>query len=750
MKTANYDLVLDTGWQFCLGEVNRFSGTAHANVYNSCKAGSSFGSKRVFLTENPWRSVRVPHDWLTELPYDESGTPSGGYKKRGCGWYYVKFDLPEAPIERARLVFEGVLGQTTVYVNGTVAGRNFSGYNRFTCEIASYLLPGEENMIVLYVDASTWEGWSYEGAGLYRPVYIEFREETRLDTYDCFVRGRETDGSWAVVADLSVLGLFGGENGAVLAYRLEDPTGNVLAETELPAENKHSVSIPVQDARLWSPECPTLYRFTCVLKRDGEVLDSFRTSVGLRSLEWRADAGVLLNGAHYSVKGVCCHQDHGGVGAAVTPELVEYRIARLKAIGVNAYRCAHHAVPDSFLEVCDRLGMLVMVENRHYSVCEDALKQLESLVRIARNHPSVFIYSLFNEEPWQGDRRGYLMAREMREAVRSLDDTRAVTGAMNGGTLTEQNASDAMDVIGMNYGLKHYEATHRRSPGKVILATENCPTYATRGEYVTDAARQIYASYGDDYAKSFSESMTETMERMEAAPYLAGSFVFSGIDAYGEPQPHAWPSVMSHWGMLDICGFPKDTAYLLAAWYKEELCAHLLPHWNHKADETVRVAVFTNADTAELFLNGCSLGEKTVKERRAEWSVPFTPGVIRVCARRGSETVFDEVRTAGAPARLVLEDETPEHGEGTIRIVNIGATDADGVPIPDFDRTVCFDVNGLEILGAANGDPTGHQPNVCDEIALFHGRAQLIVTGGEGSVTAMCDGLSDAVLRVGR
>jgi beta-galactosidase len=765
MKTANYNYNLTEGWHFHLGEAKRLRNNRHNSIYSFCKAGGALGKDDAFLMDNAWKPVHVPHDWLTEQPYDKTAAPTLGFKHRTEGWYYKKLDLPEEEIARARLVFEGVLGQTTVYVNGTVAGRNMSGYNRFSCEIASYLLPGETNLIALYVDGRTFEAWSYEGAGLYRPVRIEFRAKTRIEGDGCFVRSEETDGAWSVNADLSLSGL-DPASGMTVVYALRDPNGAVVASGTAPACERIALALPVSDPMLWSPESPRLYAFSCELRSGAETIDSFSASVGLRTVEWIPNEGMYLNGKPYRIKGICCHQDHGGVGAAVTPAIMEYRIRRLKALGVNAYRCAHHAVPEDFLAICDRLGMLVMVENRHFSVSEDTKQQLASLVRAARNHPSVFLYSLFNEEPWQSDVRGYRMAREMREWVRSLDDTRAVTGAMNGGILRAVNASDALDVIGVNYDLREYAAAHARSPQKVILGTENCPTYATRGECKTDLTVPVYSGYGDEWAKSFSESLTETMECAERMPYDAGHFVWSGFDSYGEPQPHEWPSVMSHWGVYDCCGFPKDTAYLLRAWYSDALTVHVLPHWNHRDGETVRVCAFTNGDTAELYLNGRSLGAAEVKERRAEWQVPYEAGTVRVVARRGAESAFDEVETTGKAAQLRVFDATPKGHKADVRILNVSVTDADGNVIPDCAETVYFTAKGMRILGVSNGDPNGQYPMVdgysitrggqsallvTHELPLFHGRGQVIVSDDPGSFTVRAAGfdpvtLGDAVM----
>lgn len=747
MKTANYDLILNKGWKFHLGEVRRFSEAMHSDTYFATKAGGYLGKEEIFLNKNYWQDIEVPHDWQSKLPVDPGEAVARGYKPREKAWYYVKFDLPEDYIEHARLVFDGVLGHTTVYVNGAIAVRNFSGYNRFDCDISCYLKPGAENMIALYVDATIWEGWWYEGAGLYRPVYIEFREAQHFQKDGCFIRGQETDGTWKVLADLEICGLEEEKEDITVAVRLEDGQGSIAAEQEMPVSDRLSMTLPVENPVLWTPETPNLYTCVCELKKGNVCLETLKVNVGLRKITWCADTGMYLNGKPYQVKGICCHQDHAGVGVATSSELIEYRIARLRHFGINAYRCAHHAPTEEFLQICDRLGMMVMVENRHYLVSEEVMGQLETTIRMARNHPSVFIYSLFNEEPWQEEERGYRMARKMRALVLSLDDTRAVTAAMNGGVLTGSNASDAVDVVGINYFLQDYEECHRRTPDKAILGTENCPTFGTRGVYTTDETKNVFNCYGDHWA-SFGESIEEANECVERLPYNAGCFAWSGFDYYGEPEPCTWPSVMYQGGIMDICGFAKDTAYELAAWYRNELSVHLLPHWNWKEKEEVRVCTFTNADTAELFVNGQSAGEKKVERRRAEWKVPFAAGSIRVRVRKGDEEAYDEIFTAGAPAKLVLEDVTPEGSGSAVRIINLSATDEKGTLIPDFNENVRFDVRGAVILGVGNGNPNGHQMNIAADIDMFHGHAQLIVTAGDGIVKAECEGLPAAEIRL--
>jgi beta-galactosidase len=377
------------------------------------------------------------------------------------------FTLPLEPIESAKLTFEGVLGQCVVYVNGVVAGRNFSGYNSFTMEIGDYLLPGEKNTLHVYVDARKAEGWWYEGNGLYRPVYVRFYKGAHFERIDCFVRGECVGERYLAVADIAMRAVEKSPSASVCAV-LRDENGNVVACKRGKIRERVSWVLPVENAKLWTPETPYIYTLTLTVKEHGEVLDTAVFNVGFRRIEWRAGQGMFLNGKRYQIKGICGHQDHAGLGAAVTSEVMEYRVRVMKSLGANAYRCAHHAVTDEFLSLCDKYGLLVMAENRNFAVNKDVLGELKDMVRLSRNHPSVFLYSMFNEEPWQKHFRGKRMAGKMREIVRGLDDTRAVMAAQNDGALEEENASDSFDIIGLNYGLSSYEKVHERSPEKVI------------------------------------------------------------------------------------------------------------------------------------------------------------------------------------------------------------------------------------------------------------------------------------------
>lgn len=369
-----------------------------------------------------------------------------------------------------------------------------------------------------------------------------------------------------------------------------------------------------------------------------------------------------------------------GVGIAVTRSLLRYRVAKLKAMGCNAYRCAHNCPSRELLEICDDLGMMVMAENRHYRSSEEVMRQLDEL---------------------------------------TLLDTRAVTAAMNGGVLTRRNASDVLDAAGMNYFIDDYMTYARRRPGHPMVGTENGPLYATRGIYKDDPKAQVYDSYGLTTAP-FGQRLQETMEAVEAAPHVASLFVWGGFDYRGEPQPFEWPSVFSHWGLMDNCGFEKDTFYLLKSYYSDpnQRMVHLLPHWNWSEGERVRVCAMTNCDSAKLFLNGREVGEGKAARNRVEWQIPFEPGALRVEAYGDGEMLADEVRTAGLAAALEVVDAASAE-EYDSSIINVRLMDENGVPVPgrDADRLVRFEVKCGEIIGAGNGDPNGIQPNITDKFS---------------------------------
>jgi len=724
---ASFDFSLSGKWLFHLGDFPKKQKLPAGEYQFAAKTGGALKALEGFGNPAAWREVCVPHDWLTELPYDAQEDASKGCKPRDMAWYKKRFFVPDGDVASAELVFDGVLGEGTVFVNGVIVKRNFSGYNRFSAEIADYLMPNAENEIAVFVDARRHEGWWYEGAGIYRPVRILFREDSRILREECFIRS-EGD---SVVGDVC----FAGE-GEILAT-LADSEGREVAATHITGKEHVHLALALDAPMHWSPEMPYLYHLSVSLVKDGQVYDRAEFPVGLREICW-TPSGMTLNGTPYRIKGICAHQDHAGLGAAVPADVEEYRIVRLKSLGANAYRCAHHAPSETLLDACDRLGMLVMVENRHFDVSEDTLAQLDALVRLSRNHPCVFLYCMFNEEPWQQELRGKRIVAKMRERVRLLDTTRAVTGAQDGGVLSHQNASEALDVIGINYNLNAYEECHTLYPEKWILGTENSPTFATRGVAHTDRSAQIFADDGSEYPAIFSQPLPETMEAVQA-PFVAGCFVWSGFDHGGEPNPFEYPSVASHWGFLDRCGFDKNIANWLRAYFLDEPFLRLAAF----AEREERVLAFTNAESAELFVDGVSFGEVKAKEHRVEWMVTGDYNELRLVAKKNGRELSDSYVTPGQKAMLSVTDVTPPSDHASVRILNVCITDANGVPLLSENGMLYI---GGEVFGVGNGDPNGHHDDKASAIRLFGGMAQ-VITSRTGKVTLSYEGVASVTVK---
>ncbi len=648
-------------------------------------------------------------------------------------WYRKFFSLPDEEIESAELIFDGVLGECRVFVNGVLAKRNFSGYNRFSCEIGDYLLRGAENDIAVFVDARRHEGWWYEGAGIYRPVRLSLRGHTHIVRENCFVR---TEGN-RVIADIRF------EGKGMVKAGLKSGSGEIVASAESVGEGGVSLKIQIDEPLLWSPEKPYIYTLYISLEQDGMDIDRAAFTVGFRDIVWTGDRGMLLDGKPYRIKGICAHQDHAGLGAAVFEDIEEYRITRLKSLGANAYRCAHHAPSESLLNICDRLGMLVLVENRHFDLCEDTLSQVDALVKLARNHPCVFAYCAFNEEPWQSEKRGKRIVAGLRDRIRKLDGTRAVTAAQNGGVLLRCNASEALDVIGINYNLDAYEDCHALCPEKSMMGTENSPTFATRGVYKTDRSAQVFCDDGSEYPTDFSQPLCETMAIVEKYPFVAGCFIWSGFDHGGEPNPFEYPSVSSHWGFLDSCGFDKNIAHLLRAYYLDEPFLRFATFANEPDEGLKRVIVFTNADFCELFADGASLGKKEVKNRAAEWEIAANEKNIYVIADKNGEIMRENYPVCGNKARLSVIDVNPRRDNSAVRILNISVVDEDGILIPSENGELKIDGS---ILGVGNGDPNSHHRAKADKINLLGGMAQIIAPAN-GEITLTYEGLDTLVIR---
>ncbi|MEP6502761.1 MAG: beta-galactosidase GalA [Betaproteobacteria bacterium] len=764
-------LSLDQGWLFHLGDVPTAPIKGHGESYNNAKAGSAPGAAAADFDDSGWRSLDLPHDWAVEGGFDKDENISQGYRARGVGWYRRYFQLATADRgKHLELQFDAVATHSTVWVNGIVVNRNWSGYNGRNIDITPYVRYGDDvNTIAVRVDANPMEGWWYEGAGIYRHTWLVKRNALHIATDGLHADPVSTGpGKWSLPVEVTVDSSDRVARGAELEVSLLDPAGIEVARGHagvrvdaLQSTVAH-VDVAVDGPEPWSVDRPRVYRVRALLRERGGAqapeLDRVEVQTGFRTLRFDANEGFFLNGQHLKLQGVCIHQDHAGVGVAVPEAIWAFRLRRLKEMGVNAIRFAHNAPAAEVLDLADRLGFLVMDENRNFNTSPDYLQQLAWMVRRDRNHPSVILWSVFNEEPMQGTEVGYEMVRRMSAAVKALDTSRPVTAAMNGGMFADVNVSQVVDVVGFNYQIPEYDRFHKAHPTLPMTSSEDTSAFMSRGEFTTDAAAHRSASYDED-AAYWGNTHRQAWRAIAQRPFMAGGFVWTGFDYRGEPTPFDWPSAGSVFGAMDLCGFAKTAFWLhQAQWVHDRPVVKIEPHWNWPSKEgrDVHVMVLTNAPRVRLLLNGQAIAERDVDPfEMASFQVPYAPGRLEAIALRdGVEIARDRVEPAGAPTRLVLlPDRTSLAGDGLDALpVTVGAVDAQGRPVPTADAAVRFALAGAgTLIGVGNGDANSHESEKASARRLYNGLAQVILQsrrGGDGALTlrATSPGLAPAEL----
>jgi beta-galactosidase len=744
-ESPREQLSLDANWKFHFGDIplNSFPGGQGVALYgpdfthSGAKAGSTWGAAARGFDDSDWRQVSLPHDWAVEQVFDPKAEKQQGYRPRGIGWYRRTFKLD--PADRGKnieLQIDGVATHCAVYFNGTPVHHNWSGYTSFYIDVSSMARYGDDvNTIAVRVDAEAMEGWWYEGAGMYRHTWLVKRSPVHIVTDGVYANPvRGANGKWTIPAEVTLGNT--GTNAASASVNVEvfDAAGKKIASGKSKPVNLvpmdravAKVAIPVKSPQLWSVEKPTLYEVRTTVLSDNQPMDAVTTMCGFRTIRFDATEGFFLNDQPLKLQGTCNHQDHAGVGVAVPDSIQEFRIRKLKEMGSNAYRTAHNPPSRELLDICDRLGMLVMDETRHFNTSPEYLKQLEWLVRRDRNHPSVILWSLFNEEGLEVNEEGMEMTRTMNALVKRLDTTRPTTGAQNKGQLggdgkaNPKNAAHTMDVVGINYQAGDYDKILAAYPGKPVVSTEDTSQVMTRGAYATDYSKNIVGSYDGVYPGwDRHSSARNSWEAIATRPRLAGGFSWTGFDYRGEPTPFGWPSGSSFFGALDLCGFPKTEFYIRQAhWVKDKPVLTLVPHWSWpgKEGQPIKVMAACNADRVALSLNGKLIEEKPVHPfQMVEWQVPYAPGRLEAVAKKGGKEVARYVvETTGQPVALRL---TPDRktlaGDGSDAVpVTVEALDEQGRPVPLAQNKVNFALEGAgKILGVGNGDPNCHDPEV--------------------------------------
>lgn len=788
-------VLLDKGWQFHKGD-----------------------------SSEVWEDVTIPHDWAIFGPFsrdndlqtvaiiqngEETATVktgrTGGLPYVGVGWY--RRTLNVTPGTKVTLLFDGAMSEARVYVNGQEVIFWPYGYNSFYCDITPFLNPeGMDNELRVRLENRPESSRWYPGAGLYRNVWLIETSKVHIPVWGTYIT---TDLNPAMrQASVNIRTEIEGitnEDIVALITDIRDASGSVVTSIESLTGASQALAqggtavleqkVTVEQPSLWSPENPTLYTafsrvYTQSAGGERELVDTYSTTFGIRSIEVRPETGFYLNGVNRKFQGVCLHHDLGPLGAAINVSALRHQLTMLKDMGCDAIRTTHNMPAPELIQLCDEMGFMVMVENfdewdvakcangYHRYFDEWAERDMVNMLRHYRNNPSVVMWSVGNEVPTQWTPGGYEVAKFLQDICHREDPTRPVTCGMDQIDAILHNGFGAVfDVPGFNYRAHRYVEGYETLPQKVLLGSETSSTVSSRGVYKFPVGKKYDALYDDHQSSSYdleycswSNVPDDDLALAEDYPWTMGQFVWTGFDYLGEPSPYdtdAWPNHSSMFGIIDLASIPKDRYWLYRSiWNQDSPTLHILPHWNWEGreGEVTPVFVYTSYPKAELFLNGRSLGvrekcDSTVQHRfRLMWNdVRYEPGELTVVAydSEGNKAMQKSVRTAGEPYALELipaRESITADGKDLL-YVTVRIVDKDGNLCPLDSRKVRFDVSGAgKFRAVANGDPTCLELFHIPEMSAFGGMLTAIVQSSEQpgriTLTASANGLRDGVLRI--
>ena len=770
-------ILMDEDWQFAFGnasspEKDFGCGTEYFNyltkatsIHNEGPYSPKFDASKWSAT---WKNVNLPHDWVVDLPYAPEASHSHGYKTVGykypetsVGWYRKTFTVPhEDHGKHLYLQFDGIFRDARVWVNGFYLGHEPSGYATHTYDITEYLNYGEDNLITGRADATLEEGWFYEGAGIYRHVWLNKVAPVHVAPFGTFIYSTlEAPFDKALLTIETTVensGLKGGDYR--LRHILRDAEGKEVGRCEasgkalLPKERQLTTGqLQLDNPNLWSTDAPYLYTLLTEVYQEDKLVDTYTTVTGIRHVAFDADRGFFLNGRPLKLKGANMHQDHPGVGVGIPDALQIYRLKQLKSFGCNAYRSSHNPMTPEMLDACDSLGILVIEENRLVGVNEEHTRLLKRMIERDRNHPSIILWSIGNEE-WgiEWEESGTRIAATMREYCHRFDPTRLVTAASSSGP----TILIPVDVAGYNYILQNPVEQHRKDyPQRCAYGSEETTGSGTRGIYFDayDKGHMMAYNRKPNGPDSLLNCISRGWKFYDERSYLAGIFYWTGFDYRGEPTPMTFPATGTQFGILDYCGFPKDEAWYLKSWWTDEPVLHILPHWNLQGHEgeNIELWVYSNCDEVELTVNGKNLGRKTMpKNGHLSWTAIYQPGTVKAMGyKNGKKILTRNVETTGAPARISLTaDRSVIRADNRdVAVFRVELQDKEKRFVPTACDDLTITVNGpVRILGVGNGDPayqTTERPTDTNtrtyQVKAFNGLAQVLLqsTGEAGEAT---------------
>ena len=787
-QNARETIRLDEGWKFAFGNASDPAkdfgcGTEYFNYLTKANSIHNEGPYSAKFDDSKWEEVRIPHDWVTTLPYEQKASHSHGYKTVGykypetsVGWYRKSIHIEKEELgKQISLQFDGIFRNARVWFNGFYLGTEPSGYATQIYDVTEYVNYGGDNLICVRADATLEEGWFYEGAGIYRDAWLIKTGKVSVAPFGTFVYAdlKAPYDKTVVHIDTEIHNSTLDRQTCQIEQRLLDADGKEVGKATaatLDLQGKQTSGCKQQltfnNPYLWSTTDPYLYQVETTIKVNGLVTDVYTTTTGFREVAFDADKGFLLNGKPMELKGVNLHQDHAGVGAAIPDALQAWRIQQLKQFGCNAYRASHNPMTPALLDICDREGILVIDENRLTGINTGHLRLLENMIKRDRNHPSVILWSDGNEE-WgiENTIQGTRIAAAMREYTRLLAPTRHSTIANAGGG----EMIKGLDVVGFNYIMQNDVDNRKKNhPTWKIVGTEETTGCGTRGVYFNspDQPGHMVAMNRDTTHHHIENVIERGWQFYADRPWAAGLFYWTGFDYRGEPNPLSYPAHDSEFGILDYCGFWKDEAWYLKSWWTDEPTLHLFPHWNlqgHEGEE-IELWAYSNCDEVELIVNGKKLGRQTMpKNGHLKWKATYQPGKVVAIGYKNGKRILTETIETTKPADkiIVTSDKQTITADGLdVAVVNIELKDAKGRFVPDACPMLTFRLEGNgRIIGAGNGDPSylgaDHPKDKdCKEFSIpaFNGYAQVLIQSNRdaGNIQLKCvaNGLKDGSINI--
>jgi beta-galactosidase len=727
--------------------------------------------------DSAWQTVHLPHDYVVQGTFSPSADTGHGSLPVTTAWYRNTFSVPSSDKgDSVWLDFDGVYRDAWVWINGNFLGENKSGYSSFRFDVTPYLNYGGTNVVAVHVDPTFFEGWWYEGGGIYRHVWLIVADPVHVAPDGTFVTTNVNLSVPSATIDIQtqLVNESAVAEKCMLVSTVNRPKGvllgSVATKETIPADTTITLTQSISEpaAQLWSLTTPAMYSVVSRVEQAGNVVDTYKTPFGIRTEYFDPNLGFFLNGKSVKLQGACNHQDAVAVGIGVPDSMLLWRLEKLKAMGCNTYRTSHNEVASELLDDCDTLGILVMDETRHLGdtyqpktevgTPATSLADFKQQLRRDRNHPSVILWSLCNEE-WNaiGDPSwGIPEVQAMHDVADQYDGTRPTTCADYGVLYP------AVDVVGYQYSIGVYDSFHAGDPSQPIFCSEGSSEVGTRGEYVNDTTDGWVWAYDIESPDvSWGASAEDAWNAIQTRPFMAGSMVWTGFDYRGEPTPYGWPDVSSNFGIMDLCGFPKDNYYYYQSIWTSAPIVHIVPHWNWSGERghAISVWAFTNAASVELFLNGKSLGVQTPAQNYGvQWSVPYEPGTLKAKAydASGATIATDTVVTTGAPAGIVLKPSTKSltcDGEDA-SMVEANIVDKDGRIVPVASNEVTFAVSGPgQITGTGNGNPSSHELNTSPTRAAFNGKCMAVIQSFDGApgtilLTAASPGLTPVAITI--